>query len=218
MQNRTEQGEGVPDVALRDSGAQTVRQILARPLPPGADGRLARIADAAGAGAVYVSTPITTGPGYVRWLGENPLAGPAERAAARARIVRANIGAVVPLVAQVRRSRAVPVIDPTELEDVPGWEQADYHRFWSEVIVRHAVEVVLADGWSYSVGCTVEFAVALAHGIPLTDSHERAVTSERGCALLREAIPAIEAVGAPARMQRSVLADLVDPDRTMAVG
>jgi hypothetical protein len=58
------------------------------------------------------------------------------------------------------------VIDPSRLADVPGWEQADYHAFWTKVIDQHADKVIFLDGWQYSDGCTIEFAKAVQLGLP----------------------------------------------------
>ena len=93
-------------------------------------------------GAVYVSTPITTGPRYLAWR-----AGPGSalekgtatyRAEHRAHVVEPNLASVGPIVAAARDRFDLPVIDPTQLADVPGWLQPDYHGFWTDVVRLHA--------------------------------------------------------------------------------
>lgn len=190
-----------------------LRDVLERPLPPGSDAAMDQVRPPAGAYVVYVSTPITTGPAYLDWLITHQDAPAPERERARQEMVRSNIAAVVPLV------RAVPeqvpgahVIDPTALEDVPGWAQADYHRFWAEVILAHVHEVVFADGWTASVGCSVEFAVAMLQGLPSRRADFSVLTQDAGVQDLLAMVPRIQAAHAPAEMHHAVVATLTrDP-------
>jgi hypothetical protein len=114
--------------------------------------------------ALYVSTPITTGARFVAWRrGPGAALDPASEEYHHerlARVVTPNREAVVALVAETRERVGEPVIDPTTLEDVPGWQQFDYHRFWVDVIERFAHAVVFVDGWEYSSGCVLELAAA----------------------------------------------------------
>lgn len=121
--------------------------------------------------AVYVSTPITTGERYVRWRRD---AGahlapqdPSYRDHLLDAVVAPNRAQVAPLVASLRARFSCPVIDPTALEDVPGWEQFDYHRYWTEVIERYVHTVVFAHGWEYSSGCVLELGAAVGAGAEL---------------------------------------------------
>lgn len=187
-----------------------LRAVLERDLPHGAESFMSKIASATDRAVVYVSTPITTGPGYLDWLITHKDASASARSSARSNVIRANIAAVVPLV------RAVPgvftgahVIDPTALDDVRGWEQADYHRFWSEVIVRFADRVVFADGWTCSVGCSVEFGVAALAGLPMYDARFAALSVDRGLDLLRSTIPHIVSAGDAAEMQEDVISAIM---------
>jgi hypothetical protein len=170
---------------------------------------MAQVRPPAGAHVVYVSTPITTGPGYLDWLIAHQDAPAAEREQARQEMIRANIAAVVPLVRAVpERVPGAHVIDPTALEDVPGWTQPDYHRFWAEVILAHVDEVVFADGWTASVGCSVEFAVAMLRRLPSCRSDFTALTQEAGVQDLLAMVPRIQAAHAPAEMHHAVVATL----------
>lgn len=146
--------------------------------------------------AIYVSTPITTGPDLVRWFEAHPSALPHDQAAARARFRERNTGAVRPLVARVRhRYAGRDIIDPTQLEDVPGWRQVDYHLFWARVIAACAERVVLADGWQYSVGCSIEFTVASIVGLPTLDARLEVLARDSAVRMLRRASRELEAVG-----------------------
>lgn len=124
--------------------------------------------------AVYVSTPITTGPRFVAWR-RGPGAGLSVddgeyRRGRHEAVIEPNRADVAPLVTSLRARLDDPVIDPTALEDVPGWEQFDYHWFWTEVIHRYAHTALFADGWEYSSGCVLELAAAVSAGIAVRQS------------------------------------------------
>ncbi len=148
--------------------------------------------------AVYVSTPITTGPGLVAWWTDNidrGLGTRAEISRVRADMVSRNIRAVRPLVARVEASYDLPVIDPTRLDSIPGWEQRDYHRFWIEVLRRFVSTVVFADGWPFSSGCALEFAAAAQAGLTLLDAELAPLTVDDGEAMLRDAADELDMAG-----------------------
>lgn len=151
-----------------------LRRILERPLPGGAEGHLAELGRRLEAGtAYYISTPITTGPRLLAWrraahgsADSDPFGQELKR-----EVIEENVRALAPLRMRVSGiAGGLGVIDPTEL-DQPGWTQADYHRFWIEVIGRFARTLVLADGWQYSTGCAYEFSAALMLHIPVLDSN-----------------------------------------------
>lgn len=116
--------------------------------------------------AVYLSTPITTGRRFVEWRrGTGAELSPGSSAYLRRRaeeVIEPNRSDIAPLVRWLRTRFQDPVIDPTALEAVPGWEQFDYHRFWAEVIERYAHTAVFAEGWQYSSGCVLELAAAVS--------------------------------------------------------
>lgn len=122
-------------------------------------------------GVVYVSTPITTGTRFVTWrrgVGAGLLVGDnAYRAGLLDHVVNPNRAQVTDLVDSLRSASDSPVIDPTALDDVPGWQQLDYHDFWTEVIRRYAHTAVFAEGWHYSSGCVLELAAAAEAGVAL---------------------------------------------------
>ena len=186
--------------------------VLALPLPPGADDELQRF-DRMGRGrirAVYLSTPITTGERFLEWrrnLGEH--LSHSESTYARElkqQVIEENLRRAKPLRGRLeeqfeRRS----IIDPTELE-VEGWGQSDYHRFWLEVLDRYVDTVVLADGWSFSTGCTLEFAFALSRGLTCLDSDLELIDAIRAAELLGAAADQLELAHLSPDAQRSVIA------------
>lgn len=158
--------------------------------------------------AYYISTPITTGPEFVEWWSREGKAlgkgGPAYEVQL-GQVVRRNIEAVRPLVARVERTFNHPVIDPTRLGAIPGWQQPDYHRFWVRVIDRFVQTVVLADGWSYSSGCALEFAAAVTGGRSVLDATLQPLSSQVGLRLLEDAAGELDAAGLSSACQRDAL-------------
>jgi hypothetical protein len=127
--------------------------------------------------ALYVSTPITTGPRFVAWLRDKGSSFARSSAAYRdghtTAVVRPNVAAAAPIVRDLRARMRQPVIDPTAFPDAPGWTQDDYRELWTRVIQRFATRVVFIDGWEYSEGCCLEYLVAFRSGATCVDSRER---------------------------------------------
>lgn len=146
---------------LVDAQIRAMVEVLAAVAPP--------------EGALYVSTPITTGTRFIEWrrtvgkdLQSDDLA---YRDGLRRHVIEPNIAAAKPIVAGLR-SRGHAVIDPTGLSDIDGWEQQDYHRLWTAVVERYAASVLFVDGWEYSVGAMHEMAEALSGGLQLLDDDQ----------------------------------------------
>lgn len=161
--------------------------------------------------AVYVSTPITTGPDFVDWWRTNSGRLRSDDAAYQremASVIQNNIGAVRPLVELVEARFQVPVIDPTRLESIPGWSQPDYHRFWVEVIEKFVTTIVFADGWPFSSGCAIEFAAATRNGLTILDSGMNVIPPAAGRAALESAAKLIYESGLDPSAQRSAVATL----------
>lgn len=160
--------------------------------------------------AVYLSAPITTGELFVAWRQANDSAlertDPEYPALHRAQVVAKNVARVVPLVAQLRRRFAERVvIDPTSLDDVGGWDQADYRDFWCEVIRRYAHTVVFADGWQYSHGCVAEFAAALRVPARLLTERLNPLTLDEGVGMVTAAADRLQGLGEDTVVLRATL-------------
>jgi len=154
--------------------------------------------------AVYVSTPITTGPEFIAWWRANSNRVGSDRVAYQremASVIENNIAAVRPLVDRVEARFQAPVIDPTRLDSMPGWDQPDYHRFWVSVIERFVTTVVFADGWPYSSGCAVEFAAASRCRLTILDARLDAISPAAGREALASAARTVEESGLDASSQ-----------------
>ncbi|HJQ03462.1 MAG TPA: hypothetical protein VJ851_17835 [Jatrophihabitans sp.] len=161
--------------------------------------------------ACYVSTPITTGPEFVAWWRSQGSTLDRDDPAYQDEVglvVRRNIEAVRPLVRLVERSLGRPVIDPTRLGPIAAWEQPDYHEFWVRVIQRFVGTVVFAEGWQYSSGCSLEFAAAVAAGLPALDASLQPMPLGTGLRLLDSAARELDAAGLSSAYQRRAIAEV----------
>jgi hypothetical protein len=161
--------------------------------------------------ACYISTPITTGPEFVAWWRAQGSTLDRHDPAYQDEIdlvVRRNIEAVRPLVGLVEHTLGRPVIDPTRLGPIAAWEQPDYHEFWVRVIQRFAETVVLADGWQYSSGCSLEFAAAVVAGLPTLDATLQRLPVDSGRRLLEQAAGELDAAGLSSSYQRRAIAEI----------
>ena len=150
--------------------------------------------------AVYVSAPITTGPRYLPYLKQtqdSQLPDGLREELRQSTVIQPNLRAAALVVRRVRNSFSHrSVIDPTELEEVPGWGQHDYHYYWTQVIGRFAERVVFVDGWEFSIGCTIEFAEALKYECHLYRQDLQSLAIEEADYLLSKAHARLSAVGA----------------------
>lgn len=119
-----------------------------------------------GRSAIYVSSPLTTGRLAAEWHETNRQT----KAAVSSEIANDFITDVVKVnrelaASYVRRLRSLEsrvVVDPSALDDLPGWTQSDYRVLWGRVIEEYCEVVVFRDGWEHSSGCAYEFHVAVA--------------------------------------------------------
>lgn len=144
---------------------------------------LAAVVGARDGECVYVSTPITTGRHHLH-----------ARDDLRHEVISGNLERAKVVVESVRAGRAELVIDPTGLEDVPGWAQEDYHDLWVAVIARFARTVIFVDDWQYSVGCTKEFTAAYERALPIFSQDLRPLRYDEGRRLLGAAAAEVHAV------------------------
>lgn len=112
----------------------------------------------------YMSTPYSTGRRLVEWKlqGENR-----NHDGDFANVIAPNIETSIELQAELWAKKALRVINPALLGTVDGFQQADYHCFWIEVIREYATTVLLAPDWQYSSGCVWEVIAGLKYGLSL---------------------------------------------------
>jgi hypothetical protein len=157
---------------------------------------------------VYFSTPITTGEHFVQWRRHDDIDDehPEYQERHRQHVVEKNLERVVPIVARLRQHFTDRlVIDPTQLPDVDGWAQHDYHAFWCAVVAEYASQVVFANGWQYSNGCVTEFTTAVRNGIPTLTEDLTPLPPHEGAQMVSAAVAELTRVGdEPVRLRAAL--------------
>ena len=192
-------------VANRTLWGPALTDALSGPIPVGGEDALAHYADQLRGHlghAIYVGTPINTGPALLSVLR-------AERSALRtddptrllriealrARVVRQNLAAYGRLLGSVVATFPdAATIDPTTL-DSPQWDQRDYYRVCVELVRRHSTTAVFRDGWEFSIGCQIEMIAALARNVLVCDQHFDPITPALAVAAASESAAEYAAVG-----------------------
>lgn len=145
--------------------------------------------------ALYVSTPITTGPRYLQWLRQKGRSQNDGQATLRREVIEPNLAHGRELVCRVRgRFKDVVVIDPTAVR-LPGWGQEEYRELWGHVIERYTRLVIFGDGWEYSHGCVYEFSIAHLRQVEVLDERYLSITVNEGLLRIRKAIAGYQALG-----------------------
>ncbi len=108
----------------------------------------------------------------------------------------------------LRASCGATLVDPTRLEDLPGWTQDDYRAFWALVVERFACRAFFLDDWQYSNGCSYEFPTARRGGVPTFDERERPLSLADGTRLIRSAVAEMREQSLPTQFLERVLEEL----------
>jgi hypothetical protein len=142
---------------------------------------------------VYLSAPITTGEAYVVWRhsygAQITRDNPQYDSLHYQHVISTNLTRVAPLVTHLREMFPDRlVIDPTSLQDIPGWSQSDYHDFWCNLIEKYVAMVVFADGWQFSTGCVSEFATAIRTGKSVYTQSLTPLTQHQGLQMIASAV------------------------------
>ena len=95
----------------------------------------------------------------------------------RAEVICENLERIRPVALRIRTTISQTLIDPTTLT-MDGWEQAEYHEFWCQVIRKWCFAVVLSEGWAFSTGCCEEAATALELGLQTWREDLNPITAE----------------------------------------
>lgn len=162
--------------------------------------------------SVYISTPITTGPLFVKWkreLGRHLENNEEYETSLKANVILPNVQRAASVLEVLRWHHTGLIINPTGL-DVPGWEQTDYHEFWTKVLSRYSQRAIFLNGWEYSRGCTIEFLVAQKNGIDCVNEKLQPLDLNTAAGLMSEAIKEIEAVKGDSSAIRKSYLELMD--------
>ena len=140
--------------------------------------------------ALYVSTPITSGPRFLDWYRREGRKLKADPAAywrgMRAEVILPNRQMAGNFIEALRWQIDSPIIDPSAF-DMPDWEQQDYHQFWLKILEKHVRRVIFMTGWAYSTGCTLELEHALLLGLDCVDQDLKPLDIPRAVNILEQA-------------------------------
>ena len=147
--------------------------------------------------AVYISGPITTGKNFIDWYLSHGLALASDKliyfSRLKADVIQNNEAAILALASAIRSQTEASVIQPASLF-IPDWTQPDYIDFWLNIIDRFSKELVMVDGWEYSVGCVSEYKFAKSKGLPIRAQSGAIVNAQEGENLIMNAIKKVEEV------------------------
>lgn len=135
---------------------------------------------------IYASSPLTSGLRLMQLVEEHhadsrhDLVRRLGREEFERQVLVPNAEAAIGFARRIQKAnRSATVISPAPLS-ISSWGQPEYNEFWSELIRTRVTEVWLNEGWHYSSGCILEFAVAQSRGLKLFDAVGRALTGEEG--------------------------------------
>jgi hypothetical protein len=129
---------------------------------------------------IYCSSDITTGKGfYFDFLGRygvkseeelGQMLGTEALKNVKNQLVQANVARGIAFSEKLRERGLINVVAPGPFV-AKGFDQQHYLYLWEWFIIKKIYQVWFNEDWQYSNGCTFEYAVATAKGIPRHD-HE----------------------------------------------
>jgi hypothetical protein len=114
-------------------------------------------------------------------------------------LIDENVARGVEFTDGLRRRGLTNLINPGPLS-APGFKQQHYHYLWESVIVRKVREGYFNEGWEYSNGCTLEYAICRRKGIPTLDHTGRELPLDAAKSLVARAASDLKARGISAPM------------------
>lgn len=166
--------------------------------------------------AIYCSSDVTTGKRYYEMLLryevgsrkelDEKLSADKSREIVEA-IVRENIERGCKFTENIRQRGHVNLINPGPFT-APNFEQQHYHCLWEWVIVKKVNEAHFNDGWEYSNGCTLEYAIATLKGIARLDHVGKFIDLPQAIHKIERAISELAKHGIQPGMLQSNLAKL----------
>lgn len=148
--------------------------------------------------ATYVSGPITTGLRFFDWyistghLLESDIE--AYRKVKYDSVLSLNESDIIRTANILRETTVTPVIEPASLH-IASWNQRDYYHFWTELMRRLVLRVVVLDGWQYSIGCVIEFKHAIQFDIQIETACGLPLNAKNANKLILDAANDIELRG-----------------------
>lgn len=140
----------------------------------------------------YLSGPITGGPRFVEWqktVGEL-LSNDSDTYSMllRRQVIGPNIDELKSLAKDMRDNEKF-IIEPGSFESPSRlWSQAEFYRFWEQVITEHAERVLFSEGWHLSVGCVYEYLCAVRGVKTCFDQNDKPLPVDEACDLIEKGV------------------------------
>jgi hypothetical protein len=148
--------------------------------------------------AIYISGPITTGKNFIEWqlLQGRSLVFDEKvyQSTLRAKVIKKNEKAILELAKKTRQLDNSQVIEPASLF-IPEWSQLEYIDFWMKIIDSFVKEVVLVEGWQYSIGCAKEYNFSKNLGLKIRRHDGEVLKPQQGLDLMEKAVDEVEQLG-----------------------
>lgn len=125
--------------------------------------------------------------------------GPEAYAEVKGRLIRDNIARGVEFTEGLRARGLTNLVNPGPLT-APGFTQQHYHYLWECVIIKKIHTVYFNDGWEYSNGCTLEYAVGRRKGAPVHDHLGNDIPPAAAAEMVRRALADLGSRGIAAPM------------------
>jgi hypothetical protein len=78
-----------------------------------------------------------------------------------------------------------------------GWSHADYMLLFTGLIKKYALRLTFLDGWQTSLGCVMEFCLAVENKLPCFDLSNNKISCAVGLTMIESVLPKLLAVNLP---------------------
>lgn len=112
----------------------------------------------------------------------------------QAELIAWNVARGIEFTEGLRRRGLTNLVNPGPLVG-RDFDQQHYHYLWECVILKKIGQSYFNEGWEYSNGCTLEYAVSHRKGIPRFDHLGRELTLEEARRRVESAVSELAAAG-----------------------
>lgn len=143
----------------------------------------------------YCSVPITSGKNYLKWLSKNnkkyvdiDSLNQEELQSHLLEVIKPNHVLANQFVTCIRQKNSQPVIDPTSLIEIEGWQQKQWRELWQKVIENFVNKIYFINYWEYSNGCIYEFFIAQKQEIITLNETQELISLDEGINLIENTL------------------------------
>jgi hypothetical protein len=117
----------------------------------------------------------------------------------RGELIKENVARCVEFTESLRQRGLANLINPGPFIG-RDFDQQHYHYLWELVILKKVHRAYFNEGWEYSNGCTLEYAIGYRKGIPLFDHLGKELNHADALEKVTRAIAELKAREIPAAM------------------